>query len=73
MDNFSDYPCRHCKTQSCRSTGWQGCLKFRVWFGQWWDLVRRNAAEWRVQTAGDTENDGTSKQSDEINDAQRAE
>lgn len=27
----------------------------------------------RVQTAGDAENDGTSKQSDEINDAQRAE
>ena len=26
-----------------------------------------------VQTAGDAENDGTSKQSDEINDAQRAE
>lgn len=26
----------------------------------------------RVQTAGDVENDGTSKQSDEINDAQRA-
>ena len=27
----------------------------------------------RVQTAGDAENDGTSKQSDEINDAQRTE
>ena len=72
MDNFSDYPCRHCKTQSCRSTGWQGCLKFRVWFGRWWDLVRRNAAEWRVQPTGDAENENMSKYSGEINDAQRA-
>lgn len=72
MDNFSDYPCRHCKTQSCRSTGWQGCLKFRVWFGQWWDLVRRNAAEWRVQTAGDAENEETSKCSGEKNGVQSA-
>lgn len=73
MDNFSDYPCRHCKTQSCRSTGWQGCLKFRVWFGRWWDLVRMNAAEWSTRAAGDTENEETSKYSDKINDAQRAE
>ena len=72
MDNFSDYPCRHCKTQSCRSTGWQGCLKFRVWFGRWWDLVRRNAAELSVQPAGDAENENMSKCSGEKNDAQRA-
>ena len=72
MDNFSDYPCRHCKTQSCQSTGWQGCLKFRVWFGRWWDLVRRNAAERRVQPAGDAESENMSKCSGEINDAQRA-
>ena len=72
MDNFSDYPCRHCKTQSCQSTGWQGCLKFRVWFGRWWDLVRRNAAKRRVQTAGDVENEETSKCSGEKNDAQSA-
>ena len=72
MDNFSDYPCRHCKTQSCRSTGWQGCLKFRVWFGRWWDLVRSNVAEWRVQTAGDAENEETSKRSGEKNGAQSA-
>lgn len=72
MDNFSDYPCRHCKTQNCRSTGWQGCLKFRVWFGRWWDLVRRNAAEWRVQPAGDAENENMSKYSGEKNDVQSA-
>lgn len=71
MDNFSDYPCRHCKTQSCQSTGWQGCLKFRVWFGRWWDLVRGNAAKWRVQSAGDAENENTSKYSGEKNGAQR--
>ena len=73
MDNFSDYPCRHCKAQSCLSTGWQGCLKFRVWLGRWWDLVRRNAAEWSVQAAGGAENGEVGKQPDEINDAQRAE
>lgn len=72
MDNFSDYPCRHCKTQSCQSTGWQGCLKFRVWFGRWWDLVRRNAAEWRAQPAGDAENEEADKHSGENCDAQRA-
>ena len=72
MDDFPDYPCRHCKTQSCQSTGWQGCLKFRVWFRRWWDLVRRNATT-RVQTAGDAENEETSKYSDKICDAQRAE
>ena len=73
MDDFPDYPCRHCIAQGCRSTGWQGCLKFRVWFGRWWDLVRRNAAEWRAQPAGDVENEEVGKQSGEINDAQRAE
>ena len=73
MDNFPDYPCRHCKTQSCQSTGWQGCLKFRVWFGRWWDLVHSNAAKWRAQPAGDVENENMSKYSGEINDAQRAE
>ena len=72
MDNVSDYPCRHCNTQSGRSTGWQGCLKFRVWFGRWWDLVRRNADKWRAQPAGDAENENMSKYSGETNDAQRA-
>lgn len=36
------------------------------------EIAERNAAT-SVQTAGDTENEGTSKQSDKINDAQRAE
>lgn len=35
--------------------------------------IAGKGAKTSVQTAGDAENDGTSKQSDEINDAQRAE
>ena len=36
------------------------------------EIAGRNATT-RAQTAGDAENEGTSKYSDEINDAQRAE
>ena len=45
MDDFPDYPCRGCGNRSCRNIGWQKCLRFRVWFGRWWGVVRRNAAE----------------------------
>ena len=42
-----------------------------IWTTEKLNTTGRSTAS--VQTAGDAENDGTSKQSDEINDAQRAE
>ena len=49
MDDFPDYPCRGCGNRSCRNIGWQKCLKFRIWFGRWWETVRRNAAELKME------------------------
>ena len=72
MDDFPDYPCRGCGNSSRKCIGWQKCLKYRIWFGRWWGTVRRNAAEWRVQPAGDAENENMSKCSGEKNDAQSA-